>query len=137
MHWYSFLVATVAVSMLVAAPAMAQTAGNTFTSPGALGSPGSFSAPGTFGTPGTNTFGTPGTLSTTSPLSSPSPTGVSPRVTPSMTGGIPGTLGAQPFNAGGSTTGAIGNPSTFGTSTTGPSGVLGGNPLGSSTGTAR
>jgi hypothetical protein len=70
------------------------------------------------------TGGIPGTLGGT-----PSTAGST------ITGGIPGTLGAQPFNAGGSTTGAIGNPSTFGT--TGSTPVLGGTPLGSSTGIAR
>src|SRR5213076_62192 len=59
-----------------------------------------------------------------------SPTMVSPGVSSSMTGGIPGTLGSAPFNSGGSTTGAIGSPSTQGTSTTGSTDLLGTSVLG-------
>jgi len=91
-----------------------------------------------------------------STFGSPSPTMVSPGVTSSMTGGIPGTLGGTsnapggsmtggipgtlggaPFSSGGSTTGAIGSPSTLGTSTTGSTGLLGGSVFGGSTGAAR
>ncbi len=50
-----------------------------------------------------------------------------------MTGGIPGTLGGAPFDSGGSTTGAVGTPSTQGTTTAGPNGLLGDSVLGSST----
>jgi len=56
----------------------------------------------------------------------------------SMIGGIPGTLGGAPFDSGGSTTGAVGTPSTQGTTTAGPNGLLGDSVFGSSTtGTAR
>lgn len=94
--------------------------------------------------------------SSTAPIGAPGPLGATRVVTPSMTGGIPGTfggspyaagstitggipgtLGALPFNAGGSTTGAIGNPSTLGTSTTSSTGLLGSNPFGGTTGTPR
>ena len=54
-----------------------------------------------------------------------------------MKAAFPGTLGGTPLNSGGSTTGAIGSPSTLGTSTTGPTNLLGGSVFGGSTGTAR
>ncbi len=78
------------------------------------------------GVSSTMTGGIPGTLGGTSNA----PGG-------SMTGGIPGTLGGTPFSSGGSTTGAIGSPSTLGTSTTGSTGLLGGSVFGGSTGAAR
>jgi hypothetical protein len=134
MRTFAVLLATLLAAALMAGPALAQTVG---------------------------TFGTSPSLTTVNPSSStfgsfPSPSAVNPQVSPSMTGGIPGTfggtanpaasgitggipgtLGSQPFNAGGSTTGAIGTPSTFGTSTTGSNGLLGGSVFGGSTGAAR
>ena len=68
---------------------------------------------------------------------SSTPTTVSLGVSNSMTGGIPGTLGGTSNAPGGSTTGAIGSPSTLGTSTTGSTGLLGGSVFGGSTGAAR
>ena len=71
------------------------------------------------------TGGIPGTL------------GGTPTTGSSTTGGIPGTLGSAPFNSGGSTTGAIGSPSTQGTSTTGSTDLLGTSVLGGSSSTSR
>src|SRR5438105_3053774 len=71
------------------------------------------------------TGGIPGTL------------GGTPTTGSSTTGGIPGTLGSAPFNSGGSTTGAIGSPLTQGTSTTGSTDLLGTSVLGGSSSTSR
>jgi hypothetical protein len=95
-------------------------------------------------TPG-NTFGTSSSPTTMSPGVSSSMTGGIPGTLGgtsnaaggSITGGITGTLGGRPFDSGGSTTGAIGSPSTLGTSTTGSTGLLGGSVFGGSTGAAR
>ena len=71
------------------------------------------------------TGGIPGTL------------GGTPTTGSSTTGGIPGTLGSAPFNSGGSTTGALGSPSTQGTSTTGSTDLLGTSVVGGSSSTSR
>jgi hypothetical protein len=101
-------------------------------------------APALAQTPG-STFGTSSSPMTVSPGISSSMTGgipgtlggTSTTAGGSITGGIPGTLGGTPFSSGGSTTGAIGSPSTLGTSTTSPAGVLGSSVFGGSTGAAR
>jgi len=56
----------------------------------------------------------------------------------SITGGIPGTLGGTPaFQIGGSVTGALPSPSTFGTTGTTSASPLGAGALGGATGTGR
>ena len=87
-----------------------------------------FSSPTTVspGLSGSTTGGIPGTFGGT-PFNAGS----------AATGGISGTLGGAPFNSGSSTTGAIGGPSTQGTSTTGSTDLLGNGVLGGSNTTGR
>jgi hypothetical protein len=136
MRLFGFFVAIVVAQAFVAGPALAQARGRAFSgfsspttvSPGLSGST-TGGIPGTFGgTPSTGssmTGGIPGTL------------GGTPNTGSSTTGGIPGTFGGTPFNSGSSTTGAIGGPSTQGTSTTGSTDLLGNGVLGGSNTTGR
>ncbi len=118
MRLFGFLVAILVAQAFVAAPALAQARGRAFSgaSSPTMVSPGVSSS---------MTGGIPGTLGGTSTTGS------------STTGGIPGTLGSAQFNSGGSTTGAIGSPSTQGTSTTGSTDLLGTSVLGGSSSTPR
>jgi hypothetical protein len=118
MRFFSVLVAILVGSALVAGPALAQT-------------------PGTFGTSSSPTMVSPGVTSSMTGGIPGTLGGTSNPAGSSITGGIPGTLGGTQFNSGGSTTGAIGSPSTQGTTTTGPTNLLGGSVFGGSTGAAR
>jgi hypothetical protein len=118
MWLFAFLVSMLVAQAFVAGPALGQARGRAFSGSSSPRMPG----PGVSG-PMTGDIGD--TL------------GATPNTGSSMSGGIPGTFGATPFNSGSSTTGAIGGPSTQGTSTTGSTDLLGNSVLGGSSGTGR